>query len=141
MNPHAGERREALCAWLTANNINPNSVPLDSDLYIEDTPEGRRIHHDLYLLDDQGHKFLDVRGNMAARERASTPLLVEPPDWWEPYIKPSRDELLDAVGRVLGLHNRNEYSGRCDHCSERDYPDYEVAWPCPTVRALGDIAP
>lgn len=44
-----------------------------------------------------------------------------------------RDAQLDAV---RALHVRNANTGDCEHCSERDYPDYAVPWPCPTIRAL-----
>lgn len=40
-----------------------------------------------------------------------------------------------AVDRVLGLHRMGD-SGSCVHCSENDYPNYSIAWPCPTIRAL-----
>lgn len=41
-----------------------------------------------------------------------------------------------AVDRVLEVHRQGD-SGACVHCSQNDYPDCEVPWPCPTVRALG----
>ena len=41
-----------------------------------------------------------------------------------------------AIARVRTLHHRNEHTGNCEHCSERDYPDYGVPYPCPTIRAL-----
>ncbi|MBC2903173.1 hypothetical protein [Streptomyces cupreus] len=45
-----------------------------------------------------------------------------------------------AIARVHDLHCRNEHSGTCEHCSEHDYPDYSVPWPCPTIRALNGEA-
>jgi hypothetical protein len=48
-----------------------------------------------------------------------------------------RDELKAAVERVRNLHVRNANTGDCEHCSERDYPNYAVPWPCPTIAALG----
>ncbi len=130
------DRRKALCVWLQANGIEPNQVPIDSDLYIEDSPDGRQIHHELYVLDNEGRKTLDVRGNQAARENASTPLTVEPPDWWEPYVKPGRDDLLQAVDKVLALHADED--GICTGCT--GLGEAYVQWPCPTITALGDIA-
>jgi hypothetical protein len=41
-----------------------------------------------------------------------------------------------ANARVRALHHRNENTGDCEHCSEHDYPDYAVPWPCPTIAAL-----
>jgi hypothetical protein len=46
-----------------------------------------------------------------------------------------------AVDRVRALHCRNEHTGDCEHCSERDYPDYAVPHPCPTIRALDGEQP
>lgn len=47
-----------------------------------------------------------------------------------------RDALSAATDRVLELHRMSDATGACKHCSENDYPNYEVPWPCPTVRAL-----
>ena len=88
-----------------------------------------------------GRLVLNDRGDDAAIERRTVPLLVEPPAWWEPYEKPTRATLLSAVERVRALHVRNEHTGDCEHCSERDYPDYAVPWPCPTIRALDGEQP
>jgi len=38
--------------------------------------------------------------------------------------------------RIRKIHQRSESGNVCVHCSERDYPDYTVAWPCPTITAL-----
>jgi hypothetical protein len=46
-----------------------------------------------------------------------------------------------AITRARALHRRNANTGDCEHCSERDYPDYAVAYPCPTIRALDEPAP
>ncbi|HEX5567685.1 MAG TPA: hypothetical protein VFY14_12300 [Streptomyces sp.] len=43
---------------------------------------------------------------------------------------------LTALDRVRALHVRNQNTGDCEHCSERDYPNYAVPWPCPTIHAL-----
>lgn len=42
------------------------------------------------------------------------------------------------IAAVRKLHVRNANSATCEHCSERDYPNYEVPWPCPTMLALGE---
>jgi hypothetical protein len=130
-------RREAYCAWLTANHINPNDVLCDADVYIETGPDGtRHIAYEACHRDAEGRKQVDERGDGVALERRTTPLLVEPPDWWEPYRKPTRDELLAADERVRALHRRNEHTGECEYCSARDYPDYSVPHPCETIQAL-----
>lgn len=135
-NPNI-DRREALCAWLTANGINPNNVPTDADLTITTADDGTRvIAYEEFDRDADGNRQIDERGTGVARRKCSTLLVVEPPDWWEPYVKPTRDQLLDATDRVRTLHRRNEHTGDCEHCSKRDYPDYAVPWPCATIQAL-----
>lgn len=101
---HYSERREAYCAWLTANNINPSHVLRDADVYIEtDTDGTQRIVYEGCQLDSEGRKQLNERGDGVAIEPRTTPLLVEPPSWWEPYRKPTRDQLLSVLDRVRTL--------------------------------------
>ncbi|WP_405960806.1 hypothetical protein OG235_27975 [Streptomyces sp. NBC_00024] len=134
-------RRKELCDWLTANHIEPRDVPVRGDLAV-DTVDGQRvIRYEAMLHSADGRLMLDDRGEDVAIERRTVPLLVEPPDWWEPYEKPTRATLLAAVERVRALHVRNPNSVTCEHCSERDYPDYSVPWPCPTIRALDEEQP
>lgn len=130
----AEDRREALCAWLRANSINPNEVPIHGDLYLEPGPDGNRhIVYEACHLDDQGRKQVDERDDRVAVERRTTPLLVDPPDWWEPYRKPTRDQLLEAVDRILALHQQDgEYCAICT----TDYGRLCAPWPCPTIQAL-----
>lgn len=47
-----------------------------------------------------------------------------------------RDALGAAVERVRQEHTRNADTDACQQCSARDYPNYEVPWPCPTIAAL-----
>ena len=139
------DRLDAIRAWLKANNINPSDVPIRGDLYLEPDPDGgQRIAYEAFHLDSQGHRHVDERGESAAIERRHTPLLVDPPDWWEPYRKPTRDQLLEAVDRVRALHQPQKDgsvfpdSFQCPTCS-RDGGDgyqYLVSWPCPTIKAL-----
>lgn len=97
-------RLEALRAWLTANSIRPGDVPLGGDLYLAPGPDGTtHIHYEAFHLTSDGHKQLAERGNEAARERRATPLLVDPPDWWEPYRKPARAQLLAVVNDLRKL--------------------------------------
>lgn len=131
------DRREAFRAWLTANSIRPGDVPIDADLYLDPGPDGTpHIHYEAFHRTADGHVQIDERGKSAAIERRSTPLLVDPPHWWEPYRKPTRDDLLGSIQRVHALHRRNEHTGDCEHCSQGDYPDYAVPWPCATIRAI-----
>ncbi|WP_329424030.1 hypothetical protein [Streptomyces sp. NBC_01268] len=43
-----------------------------------------------------------------------------------------------AIERVRALHARNTHTGDCEHCSARDYPNYAVPHPCPTIAALDE---
>lgn len=91
--PNEG-RREALCQWLTANGINPSDVPIDADLTITTEPDGTRlIRYEAFVLDADGHRIVDERGQDVAIETRTTRLNVEPPDWWKPYEKPTREQL------------------------------------------------
>lgn len=129
-------RRDALCDWLTANGITPNDVPIDGDLLIVDTDEGRAIRVEAFARNDAGALVIDERGYREARVIRTVPLKTEPPAWFEPYEKPTREQILTAVERVRVLHPRNENTGECEYCSARDYPTYAVPHPCDTVRAL-----
>ncbi|WP_030188058.1 hypothetical protein [Streptomyces violaceorubidus] len=98
------ERREAYCAWLTANHIDPGDVLLDADVYLDTASDGTRvIVYEACAKDAQGRKHVNERGDGVAIECRTTPLLVEPPDWWEPYRKPPRDQLLAVLDRVKAL--------------------------------------
>ncbi|WP_371099898.1 hypothetical protein [Streptomyces sp. PU_AKi4] len=130
------DRREALCAWLRANGINPNEVPIHGNLYLEPgSDDTRNIVYEAFHLTEDGHRHVDERGLNAAIERRAVPLLVEPPDWWEPYRKPTREQLLEAVDRIRSLHSDWEADpGYCAHC--QDGTGTPLPWPCPTIRAL-----
>ena len=97
-------RRDAYRAWLTANDIDPGHVPLDADVYLDTDPDGaRHIVYEVFHLDSEGRKQVNERGDGAATERRTTPLLVDPPDWWQPYRKPTRDQLLNVLQDVKQL--------------------------------------
>lgn len=96
-------RREALCAWLTANGIRPNDVPQDADMTISEGTAGRFLCCEVFDRSPDGHIQVDERGNKAAIKVVAVPLAVEPPDWWEPYEKPTRDELLRMIGELRHL--------------------------------------
>jgi hypothetical protein len=129
-------RSDALCAWLTANGIEPNTVPVDADLTVVSTDDGRILRCEVYVHTEDGRVILNDRGDDKAREIRTVPLVVDPPVWWTPYEKPTREQLLTAADRVRALHQRNENTGECEYCSFRDYPTYAVPYPCDTVRAL-----
>ncbi|MFJ7297619.1 hypothetical protein [Streptomyces collinus] len=108
----SSNRRDAYAAWLTANGINPSHVLLDADVYLDTAPNGsQHIVYEAFHLDAEGRKQVDERGTGVAVQRRTTPLLVDPPDWWEPYRKPTRDDLLTVLGRVQQLAERWKYTG------------------------------
>lgn len=138
---YSEDRRTALCEWLTANGVEPKNVPINSDLTIATDEHGARtVHYEEYALDSTGSRYIDERLQHAARVRRSAPLVAEPPEWWEPYEKPSREQLLESVDRVRALHRKNENTGDCEYCSARDYPNYSVPHPCDTIQALEEKA-
>jgi hypothetical protein len=129
-------RRHALCEWLTAHGIEPNTVPVDGDLTIIDTDDGRAIRVEITPRTEDGRLTRNDRGTDAVREIRTVPLVVEPPAWWRPYEKPTREQLLARADQVRALHRQNENTWECEYCSARDYPDYAVPYPCDTIRAL-----
>ena len=135
-------RRTALCEWLTAHGIEPNTVPVDGDLTIIDTDQGRAIRVETMVRTDDGHKMLNDRGTGEAREIRVVPLVVEPPEWWTPYEKPTREQLLAVVERVRKLHHPTSVVAAAEAGIE---PDCAVCgpnvWPCPTIRALDGEQP
>jgi hypothetical protein len=104
-------RRQAYAAWLTANGINPNNVPRDAVITISEGTAGRLLCCEVFDLTPDGHRQLDERGEKAAVTVVAVPLKVEPPNWWESYEKPTRDELLAVVDRVEQLAERWKYIG------------------------------
>lgn len=107
----AGDRREAMCAWLTANGINPNDVPQDAEMTISEGTAGRFLNCDVFERTPDGHIQVDERGEKAAVTVIHVPLKVEPPEWWEPYEKPTRDELLRILERVRAAADAGPPSG------------------------------
>jgi hypothetical protein len=92
-----GDRIDEMRAWLTANNIVPKTVTRDGDLTIKTKDDGSRvIAYESFALTDDGHVQVDERRKKAAVNRCESPLLVEPPAWWEPYENPTRDDLLEG---------------------------------------------
>lgn len=139
------DHREILCDWLRANGINPDEVPLDADLTIEADATGQRwIRCETYCTTNDGQRFMNAEGTDAARELVLAPLKTEPPTWWQPHTRPSREQLLEALGAVGWIHRPVEHRGKtiCGHCSAwdddiRDSADNApVTYPCDTIKAL-----
>ena len=130
MSKHlADSRREALCAWLTANGIDPNAVPVDADMTIDKGPIGRFLRCEVFDRDHDGRIKVDDRGTGPARLVINVTLKVEPPDWWQQYQKPTRDQLLEVVERVQQLAERWKCTG-----DRKEGPRREL------LQALGEYA-
>lgn len=123
------DRRAKLCEWLTANGINPSDVPQDADMTISEGTGGRFLCCEVFDRGAAGEVRLDERGEKAAVTVVAVPLKVEPPQWWEPYEKPTRDELLKALARVQELAERWKYTGDRKHGPRQEL-----------LRALGEHA-
>jgi hypothetical protein len=99
-------RRKTLCDWLTANGIDPVNVPVDSDLTITTEPDGTRaIRYQAFVLDD-GRKILDERSQGPAIETRTAPLVVDPPTWWQPHEKPTREQLASDLKKAQATLRR-----------------------------------
>lgn len=89
-HPPTKKQRQAMCAWLEANGINPDDVPEDSDLAITagtdgDCPDGGWVvRYEVYVRDpDTGHFQArhDEQGRpYPVREPRTTPLRVKLPE-------------------------------------------------------------
>lgn len=78
-------------------------------------------------IDDRGIRFQSWKQVLAELENLADP---------NASTSPTYEALLAAMEGIYVLHRRNHHSGNCEHCSDRDYPDYAVPWPCETIRAL-----
>lgn len=89
-NLHCAQgRRDALLDWVRANGIDPNAVPIDRDMTIEDGPDGGRvIRYWAYVLTSDGSKQTDRQTDGALLEQRTTPLVVPPPADWPVYAVP-----------------------------------------------------
>lgn len=75
-------RRVALCEWLTANGVDPNTVPQFSTFAVLEDAGARVIHYQQHVLTSDGHAQVDPQDNESVWIRdATTPCTVEPPAW------------------------------------------------------------
>ncbi|WP_030186302.1 hypothetical protein [Streptomyces capuensis] len=77
-------RREAICAWVTANGIHPKDVPENSAFSTRTDHEGRQfLRFDAVLRDPEtGNILADPQGGPPLTEMREVPLVVEPPGAW-----------------------------------------------------------
>lgn len=108
------DMRAQVCDWLTTLDVDPNHVPITSDLYIETGAAGRELHYEAYVLNATGHRIPDERGN-ALVERRAVPLSVEPPEHWQPFRKPTLEQVTaerdEARAALAALHEGEEPDG------------------------------
>lgn len=124
-----GGRRDAVCAWLNANGINPSDVPVDADMTISEGTAGRFLCCEVFERSPDGLITLDECGERVAVTTVAVPLKVEPPTWWKPYEKPTREDLLATLQRVQQLAERWKHTA-----DRKNGPRQEL------VQALGDHA-
>lgn len=101
MEKYMSDREHAIRAWLIANEIDPKDVLLDADMTIEDGPDGRMLRVEVCDLTKDGRRQIDERGKSVATKFVTVPLKSEPPEWWQPYQKPTREQLLEAMKTSL----------------------------------------
>lgn len=77
------DERIAICEWLTANGISPNTVPLhDADLRITERDEQRLIQYTEFVRNETtGNILADPDTSQPVTREASVPCRVEPPAW------------------------------------------------------------
>lgn len=89
-NWHIAEGRvEAVQAWVRANGIDPNDVPVDPPLTIESSGGGVPvIRYTALLRNENGRPYPDPDTGDAAAEERTVPLVVEPPAEWPVDMAP-----------------------------------------------------
>lgn len=88
--PDPYQRREAMAAWLTANGVDPNDVPLHADITVDDQNGQRVIRYEAFQRDGNGDIFVADGGTGAAVEERTTLLTTEPPAELAPHVDPPR---------------------------------------------------
>lgn len=143
-------RRQELAAWLEANGITPRDVLMGADMTIEDGPDGRVIRCEVCDLDADGRRQLDDTGTGVATKFVTTPLVKEPPEWWEPRVKPTREQLLEGEepytdegaiptpAQWIWLWNRATPAERLER-ARRIVEDWQAAKRCQEMNHEGHI--
>jgi hypothetical protein len=76
-------KRVALCEWLTANDIDVDTVPIDSDFEIIEGPDGQRLlQYTEFVRSEGGGIKVDPEDGQSAWKRTTTaPCKTDPPTW------------------------------------------------------------
>lgn len=127
---HTTRDAESVAAWLANQGF---STVVEADVRLEFwNAQGALLVTDRKLpavayIDDRAIRFQSWKQALAELANVENP---------REHAAPTYEALLLALEGLHALHRRNENSGVCEHCSERAYPDYEVPWPCETIRSL-----
>ncbi|WP_426568133.1 hypothetical protein [Streptomyces canus] len=74
---------QAVQVWLRLNGIDPNDVPLHSEMVIEDSAFGMVIRYTAYLTNEDGHRYVDPEApEFAASQDRTAILRVAPQPQW-----------------------------------------------------------
>ncbi|MEU4173266.1 hypothetical protein AB0F46_41310 [Streptomyces sp. NPDC026665] len=74
---------EAIRRWCRQNAIDPNDVPVPSEIVIEDSAFGLVIRYDAYLSDKDGRRYVDPEHpDRAAMAERTAVLVTAPPYEW-----------------------------------------------------------
>lgn len=98
-----GTQMDELRAWLGLHGADPNEVPITEDMTITTDDDGVQWLNWAQFALVNGKRYTNVMGTGAAVEKRTARLSAPPPDWWEPIVHPTREELiarLDAVRTV-----------------------------------------
>lgn len=78
----SADRRDLL-AWLRINEVNPNDVPADASLLVEEDSDGAwMIRYSVLLRNAEGKRYLIPKTFRLAEEGRVSPLLFDPPLKW-----------------------------------------------------------
>ncbi|MFF3884090.1 hypothetical protein [Streptomyces sp. NPDC001914] len=74
---------DAVRQWCRQNGIDPSSVPVSSDMVIEDSAFGLVIRYDAFLFDENGRRYVDPEnpGHPAMAERTVVLVIAPPYEW------------------------------------------------------------
>ena len=72
---------DAVADWLRANDIDPNDVPINGPIAIDEATadRGRLIRYTAMLRNEAGRHYADESTGDVAQEERVVPLAVEPP--------------------------------------------------------------
>lgn len=78
-----GNGMRSVHRWLRLHNIDPQDVPIDSDLVVEDSAFGLVIRYSALLRNADGYRYVDPEDpDRAAREQRAALLRALPDSAW-----------------------------------------------------------